>query len=70
MSYVTAKKTVKITYLVNGAKLKARRNKLGFTQEELAYGLGVTSHYVCNLERGYRKSCSERLAKRLMQLLG
>ncbi len=44
-----------------GEKVRARRKKLGFSQEELAHRAGVHTTYLSAIERGERNPALENL---------
>lgn len=51
--------------MLNGAKVSARRNALGLTQEQLAVLLGIVQGTISNIERnkrGVTLSFAQRLA--------
>lgn len=52
-----------IDYKILGARIKAERNKKGYTQDKLAEKLDVTVGYVSQIERGITKINLEQLAK-------
>lgn len=52
-----------IDYRIIGARIKAERNKKGYTQDRLAEKLDVTVGYVSQVERGITKISLDMLAK-------
>jgi predicted transcriptional regulator len=46
-----------------GASVKAWRNRLGISQEELALRTGLHRTYICDVERGARNCCLETIEK-------
>jgi CheY-like chemotaxis protein len=46
-----------------GASVRASRNRLGISQEELAWRAGIHRTYVCDIERGARNVSLENIAK-------
>jgi len=50
-------------YRAVGASVRARREKLGMSQEQLAEKADMTRNYIGNIERAERKTTLEALAK-------
>jgi transcriptional regulator with XRE-family HTH domain len=53
-----------------GARIKAGRERVGLTQQELANHVGITRVYVAKLEGGDRDSPSLPVLERIAKALG
>lgn len=53
-----------------GHDLRAEREKVGLSQKEVAYAIGLSPAYLCDLELGRRSWTAGRVAKYLAAIRG